>query len=59
MRRLTDQRFEQVDRRFDRTVMDLLAVIREEGERTRRHSQILFEELSDRIRLMAEGLGGR
>ena len=50
-----------IDRRLERVEQILPTLptreeLREEFERSRRHTQILFESLKDEIRLVAEGL---
>lgn len=56
-----DQVVRNIDRRLDRVeqILPTLATreeLREEFERSRRHSDVLFESLKDDIRLVAEGL---
>ena len=55
-----DQRFGGIDRRLDR--MDhrfevIEARIREEGETTRRHFEVMVEKVEASVRIVAEGHG--
>ena len=48
-----DQRFDAIDRRFE--VVE--ARIREEGETTRRHFEVMVEKIEASVRIVAEGHG--
>ena len=50
-----DERFDAIDAKFDALRSDLEARIKEEGDTTRRHFDVMVEKMEAAVRIVAEG----